>query len=154
MALSALVMLQMGIVEPLTADGARLTEIPLTEFDLAALQLPTATLPFTKASVKRWTLTAGTVTIDLRALPGLNSTSQDCNGLKVVGLLLSNPAGNGLMTLASGNYDIDTLKVRGDADDRQIGALRQKYGTVDNTHKTIVVTGTGTQSFDLEILLG
>ena len=154
MAISANVMLQFGIVESLVANGIRPTEVPLTGFDLSGLQLPAPTIPFTMASVKRWALVAGTKTIDLRDCPGLNDEHQDANGLRVIGILLSNPAGNSLMTLSPGTYDIDELIVRGDQSNRQVGALRQSYGLVSNIAKTIVVTGTGTESFDLEILLG
>ena len=155
--ITGMVMMSLGINEAITGDAISSASVAHAAFDTVGLQLPTATIPTTKVSFKTYSLVAGTKTIDLRALPGIENVSQDCDGLKVRAFIFKNPAGNGTMTVAAGSsngYDIDTFKVRGNADNPQTKVSRETFGTVDGTHKTIDVTGTGTQSFSFGLVLG
>ncbi len=100
-------------------------------------------------------LSAGVATIDLRALTGTNGGSVDGNGLKLQIFRVKN-LGAAEMTFAVGasnGLDIgDGIKVPPGA---VIGAMyNDGLHDVDASHKTIDVTGTGSQTAEITIVMG
>jgi len=158
MSVTANLNLLLTIEETFNADDLVNQVITHTGYSLVGTTLnATSTPPVTMVSCKDYSLSSGTKTIDLTALAGINGASQDATGLSVRALVLINPAGNHTLTLATGGtngYDIDTLKVRAHATVASRKVCVETFGAVDGTHKNITITGTGSESFSLGLLLG
>lgn len=116
--------------------------------------------PATKVASFQQALTAGAATIDLRALSGSNGGTVDGNGLKVQVVKLRNLAANAnAITIepgASNGFNLFgaafsiTL-----APGQEITAyLKDQTPDVDATHKTLDLTGTGTQILEVIVVMG
>jgi nitrogen fixation/metabolism regulation signal transduction histidine kinase len=105
-------------------------------------------------------LTSGAATVDLRALVGAAQSEVDGNGLKVRAVKLrgkstnANPitisegASNGYALFGSG-FQLD-LK----PDQEILAYLKDGAVTIDGTHKTLDLAGTGSQILEIAIVLG
>ncbi len=160
MTIAANVFLSFGIIETITGDDIASTQVPHTAFDLVGLTLPTATNPTTQWSGQTYALVAGTKTIDLTALEVLGNAALDTTGLKIQAIVLINPMSNGNLTISGEGTNgrslgsAHTLFGSASRDTRLILDVPETGVDADATHKLLVVTGTGTQSFSLGILLG
>lgn len=151
-----------------TLTGATVTDVPAAagkvthsgwnkSDKLTASTTPPATVTASVAQA----LTAGAATLDLTALPGTEATVS-CSGLKVQKLRLQNPptnanpitiakgASNG-WTPAGSAFSITLMP----GQDILFGNNGVSVGTtVDGTHKTLDLTGTGTQVLNVQIVAG
>ncbi len=133
-----------------TLDGMNTTVV------LGAATTP----PVSKSALFTATLVAGTVNIDLTALVGLGGGAQDCTGLRVQLARFKAPAGNANpITIQGGDtnsYDLmgSTFKTI-----LQPGQEVTFYGcnlapVVGSGAKTMKLTGTGSQTLQVEIVAG
>lgn len=155
----------LSVVETLTGnvDAAESPQVTHSGFNLTGVRLnASSTPPATKVSAVTHALTAGAKTIDLTVLPGTEG-NQDCTGLKLQLLLLENPAGNAAITIgkgASNGYALfgttNTVTVAAAATQAGYLAFFFPEGLPDVAAgaKTIDVSGTGTQEFNLILVLG
>lgn len=138
------------------ADASRV--ITHSSFDLSGTLNASSTPPATSVAEQLVPLVAGAKTIDLRALTGTNGASVDGNGLRVQIFRVKNTGANA-MTFAKGasnGYDgfgsAFSLTVAP-------GAAVEIFGNdggsdIGSTNKTIDVTGTSTQAFQLSVVMG
>ena len=124
---------------------------------------PSTSVPCTQAYDDTIPLVAGTYTIDLTALPNGNLANKDLTGLTVQFIKVRNPSTNANnITVADGAAN--GYLILGDASGQitippgmsfQFGAVATEgLAAVSATVKNITVTGTGTQSFDVQIVAG
>ena len=118
-----------------------------------------STPPVTKVSAQDYALSSGTKTIDLTALLGVNDLVQDCTGLKLQLLVFINAAGNADMTISgegADGYSLGAAHVVNGSTiaTRTIMYLPEALADVSSSVKNLVVTGTGSQTFKLLLLLG
>lgn len=102
-----------------------------------------------------FTLTAGAASVDLAALTRTGRTALDITGKRVLGYRVDN-MGTAAITLATGatnGYAIGDGIVVGPGGSVQ-NWHETGFGTVDATHDSIDVAGTGTDSFRLALWVG
>lgn len=113
----------------------------------------------TKAVANSYAMTAGAKTLDLTALVGTNGATVDGTGLDVVAFKVINPAGNSALVVKFGAsnpylFGADaawrhTLKA-GD----ELLLLGRTNPTIGSGAKNIDFSGTGTESFQVVIVMG
>lgn len=140
-----------------TGTGNRVTH---TAFDEEVTLNATSTPPATKWAGFIVTLTAGAATIDLTALTGTNGVTVNGTGLKPQAVRIKNLGAN-VMTFKKGAANGHNLFTATDGTVIQPGGHDQTFTNdsatiddIDATHKTWGVTGTGTQTAEVSILLG
>lgn len=145
-------------------DAAASATIIQSGFNVSGPKLTSSTTPpVTKESYHDYALVAGAKTIDLRALLDLDDVAQDCIGLKVQIVIIINPNGNSALNVAPGASN--PFPLLGAANDFTLPAatagdvvaafiLPEGTPDVSNTVKTIDFAGTGTETFQLGIVLG
>jgi hypothetical protein len=123
----------------------------------------TSVPPVSMVSYQTYALVTGSKTIDLTAILNFLAVSQNGTGLKVQSVIFVNPAGNATMNIAPGGsnpYPLfgtgNDIDVPGNATVNSWIAFGFPEGLPDvaSGAKTITVTGTGTQTFNLGIVLG
>lgn len=121
----------------------------------------TSTPPAAKVAPFRQALTSGAATIDLTNLPGTNGASVNGTALKVRACKFRNPAYNShAITITVGATNGYPLLGSGFCmtllPGQSSGPLYLADGApaIDSTHKTLDLTGTGSESLDVGILLG
>ena len=160
MSVTANINLLTNVEETFNTDALVNQVLTHAGYNLTGLTLnATSTPPVTVASFQDYALTAGSITIDLTALLGVNDLAQDCTGLKLQMLLFINAAGNADMTISgegANGYSIGAAHViNGGANAcRSILYTPEALADVSSTVKNLAVTGTGTQAFKLGLLLG
>lgn len=118
------------------------------------------TPPVTKVAIFNQALTGGAATIDLTAVPGTNGATTALNGLKVQYLFVKANAENANpITLTEGASTGYELAGNGWTVVLQPGQWFTFFGNdatpdVDSGAKTIDLSGTGSQSVDIEIVAG
>ena len=124
---------------------------------LTASSTPAATA----GSVFRQAMTAGAATIDLRAIPTVNSGTIDGNGKKVRVLRLSAPGTNANpITITPGaSNGLNVFGATGEitlnpGDTVQLEPATAGATAIDATHKTLDLAGTGTQVLDVAVVVG
>lgn len=142
-------------------EGAGTPTVNHNSFNPSATLHATSTPPATKAVVTDVALVAGAKTIDLTALTGTNGASVTFSGLRVQVLRLRNKSGNsGNMTFTKGASNgwtglgaswASIVLVPGAAVEF---LLNDGGADVSGTVKTIDVTGTGTEEFELTAVAG
>jgi len=118
-----------------------------------------STVPATNAIFIEQALTAGAVTVDLTSLTGVNNLVTDGTGLKVQVFKIKNKAGNASMNFsvgASNGYDLagagfDVTLLAGQEFTFFGNDAAPDIATAD---AEIDVTGTGTEIFELSIVMG
>ena len=136
-----------GLDKQLTLPGAGLAGV--------------ASVPMTTPVSGVLPMTAGALTIDLRVLVGSNGLAVDGNGLKLQAIKLRNDnTGGNPITIAKGATNgylpgggtawSQTLPVGGE----YLAYFNEGGPDIDGTHKTLDVTGTGTQAISFEFVLG
>lgn len=130
-----------------------------TEFNEGSTLTATTTPPATTVAEFIATLTAGALTIDLTALTGTNGVTVNGTGLKVQVVRIKNLGAN-IMTFKVGAANGHTgVFAATNGQPVQPGAVFMLYTNdtnddVDGTHKTWDVTGTGSQTAEITIVLG
>jgi len=120
----------------------------------------TTTVPATTVSSFNKTMSSGAATIDLRALTGVNGAAIDGNGLKVQcakfrnkttnanNITIVGGASNGFLIF--GTAGTITLPPGGEI----LLYLKDQSSDIDATHKTIDISGTGSQVLECLIVMG
>jgi len=151
-------------IETITSDAAAEINITHNLFDQQMARLTgTTSPPVSMVSYQTFALVAGTKTIDLTAVLNYADVAQDATGLKVQTLIFINPAGNATMNIAPGGAnpyplfgtgnDVD-VPAHATIDNWIAFSLLEGLPDVSGTVKNITITGTGTQSFKIGIVLG
>lgn len=101
------------------------------------------------------TLATGAYTIDLRALTGTNGAAVDGNGLRLNIFRIKNLGAND-MTFATGASNGYTIGAGILIPPGAVAEFMYADGLsdIDSTHKTIDVTGTGSQTAEITIVMG
>ncbi len=127
---------------------------------LLAAKLTSSTTP---AVTKIWSdnvaLTAGAKTLDLEALVNDNLPNVDFVGLKVQLLVLSNPAGNNIITITSGasnGYDLGGASSSWalGPGEQMILLLNEGSPDVAAADSELDFAGTGSETFDILMVAG
>ena len=124
---------------------------------------PSTAVPCTQRWEDTVALAAGTVTLDLTALSSGNLPTKDLTGLTVQFIKVINPSTNANnITVADGAAN--GYLIFGDASGQitippgmgvMFGAMvTEGLAAVSATVKNITITGTGTQTFDIQIVAG
>lgn len=129
-----------------------------TSFNETAVLHASSTPPVNKVAEFLLTLTAGSGSIDLRSLTGTNGASVDGNGLKVQVIRIKN-LGENPMTFIDGATNGYPVFGDGNPLEIPVGGHIQLYGNdklpdVSSTAKIVDVTGTGSQTAEVTIVLG
>lgn len=131
-------------------------------FEIEAFHLNATTVPpLTVLSIQTYALVGGTKTIDLQALATTINSAHDCSGKKVQAIRVTNLAGNAALTVSgegANGYSLGGALVvpaaSGAKDVIAILYAPEALADVASGDRYLVVTGTGTQSFRLELLIG
>ncbi len=141
-------------------DGATAPSVTHNKFNIPSVTHNAGSpAPVTMASYRTYAMTAGALTIDLRALLGVGDESQDANGLKLQTIVIRNPSGNNPITVTTGATNGFPLFGGTNSvvipDDSELAFhIPEGLVNVSATDKDIDVSGTGTESFDVGITLG
>lgn len=139
-------------------DGSSQPVINHSSFDDTGTLNASSTPPATKCVVRTIALIAGAYTIDLTTITGTNGLAQDMTGLKVQYFRVKN-LGASAMTFtfgASNPYLLKGAAWKTILEQNQIDVFYGNDATPDvgGSSKTIDVSGTGTQTFELTIVAG
>lgn len=146
-------------------DGVPDSAAPIithSDWNTTAKLSSTTVPPVTKVAAILQALTAGAATIDLTALPGTMGLTVDGTGLKVQAIRVQNPSTNAnavaLTTGASNGYALlgSAWKITLQPGEEfvWIGIDHASVPAVASNAKTIDLAGTGTQAFNVLIVLG
>jgi archaellin len=118
----------------------------------------TSTPAATKCSYNTLSLTAGAKTIDLTSIPTVTSATDTMTGLKVQLCKIKNNGANAMTFTfgASNGYLLlgTAWKIILPAGAEVMFNGNNGAAAIDGTHKTIDVSGTGTDSFDFAVICG
>lgn len=135
------------------------TIITYDQLNVTNMYMPGGSIPVSMVSAQELALTSGSLTLDLTALLGTNGVTESATGLKLQLMKIQNPASNGNMTFAQGGSN--PYQLFGSTWSFSLGGgqsamydFANQAPTVSSTNKTIAVTGTGTQSFNLIMVFG
>lgn len=156
--------LNLAPIHTKSITGADDVAIVLSGFNLNGLRFnASSTIPVTKESYKVYTFTAGAITIDLTSIVDAFGVTFSGSGLKVQGIVIINPAGNASINVAPGasnGYALfgagNDITIPGNAsyDTFVVAWLPEGTPDVAGGAKNIDVTGTGTESFKIGLILG
>jgi hypothetical protein len=126
-----------------------------TSYDLSS----SSSVPVTQVSSQVLALVAGTKTLDLTALPGANGVTIDGTGLKVRAVKLKGITAMAAITITAGaslGYNLfgSGWKVIVNADQEAVFFLGNNAPTITSGLKNIDFAGTGTNTINVEIVLG
>lgn len=109
-------------------------------------------------SGKLYALVTGALSIDLRALRTVGGGSGDGNSLKVQGFYFKNLGANAMTIVGGASNGYLIFGTSGSVVIQPGGLICVFYNDasadVDGTHKTIDVSGTGSQTFECAVILG
>lgn len=112
----------------------------------------------TKSAFFLLTLTAGAATINLAALTGTNGATVDGTGLKVRAFRFRPLGANGMTVVPGASNGIDLFGAASSVTVPTGGCLLQYFAngspTVASGDRTLDVTGTGTETAEVSIILG
>ncbi len=140
-------------------DASGSPVVPLTAFSTDGDFSASTTPPATLVSYETIPLVAGAVTIDLTALTGTNGIAVDGTNLKVQLFHIKNKTGNSPMTFVEGAATGYLLKGSGWKEILAAGQETLFQGNdaapdITALLKHIDVTGTGTEEFELSVVMG
>jgi len=137
-------------------DGAAQQTINLSAFDETFTMNADSTPPGTKCVVKLIALTAGAYTIDLTTITGTNGVVQDMTGLRVQLIRVKNLGANNMTFTpgASNGIDIGCGAFTVPAGWTEMKRTGDTSVDVASGDRTIDVTGTAAQTFELTIIAG
>lgn len=117
-----------------------------------------STVPATTSIERTLALSAGTLTVDLTSLTGTNGAAVDFTGLKVQMFKFKNPSTHSITFTfgASNGYLLlgTAWKMIIPAGAEVQGYIPDLAPDVDSSHKTIDVSGTGTDTFNIVLVAG
>jgi hypothetical protein len=148
-----------GSTPAVTATGSAAT-ITHDQFNKAATLTSSTTPPVTKHAAFEKALVAGAGTIDLTALAGSNAGAVDGTGLKVQVAYFKAKAANGnpitIAVGASNGYDLSGADFSVTLSPGQEVLLYGNDATPDiaSGDKTIDLSGTGTDTLQVELVMG
>ena len=161
MAVSVVYALNETIVETLPGntgsapDASR--KVTHTNYDVNGTLASGTTPPATLCALFPLVLSSGAATIDLRALVGTNAAVIDGNGLRPQIVRFKNLGAN-VMTVATGASNGHNFFTSGGAKVFPGSAMEIVSNDggedIDATHKTWDVTGTGSQTMEVTVVLG
>lgn len=117
-------------------------------------------VPVTQNATFEKAMTSGAATIDLRALVGTNAGAVDGNGLKVNAIKLVNKSTNAnAITIVGGASSGYLLfgtagSIVLSPGDEILCRFKDSRPDIDSTHKTIDISGTGSQVLQVEVVMG
>lgn len=129
------------------------------QYDEAVTLNSGTTPPVTQIAAFLLTLSGGTVNIDLTALVGTNGATLDGTGLKIQIIRIKNLGANP-MVIKSGASNGHTGVIGATTGETiPVGGHMKKFtgdqgDDIDATHKILTVTGTGSQTAEVTIVLG
>lgn len=163
---SATVAMTLTVVETLGTNNVDATAsnstITHNGFNVSTSLSGTSSPAITKTASFSQQLTAGAATIDFTTLTGTNGASVTGNGLRIIAIILTAASGNAGNTITAVTGASNGLPIFG-ANGREVinkGATVMKYdpsglGTaIDSTHKTVDLTGTGTDTLNVIVVMG
>lgn len=138
------------------SNGKSVTHSAFNKTDATLTSVTTP--PVTKCSYSQPALSTGAYTINLAALTGVNGATVDLTGLKVQAIKVKNNGAN-VMSFTEGASNGYALLGASFLFAVQPGQEIMLYGNdatpdVASGDRTIDVTGTGSQSFDLVVVAG
>jgi len=152
--------MNLTVIETLTGDALQSSGANVVHdaFNKGATIDASSAVPATKVYAAEIALSGGAYTIDLSSLATLQETL-DATGLKVQAIKLINKAGNAVMTFSEGAANGYALLGASWTLDLLAGQEAQFYlneaaPDVAAGDKTIDVAGTGTESFQVILVLG
>jgi len=114
--------------------------------------------PATIISEDVYALSGGAATIDLRALYTVAGGSGDGNGLKVQGFYFKNLGANAMTIVAGASNGYLIFGTSGSVVVQPSGGFSMNFqdasADIDDTHKTIDISGTSAQTFEAGFILG
>lgn len=153
--------INLGVSESISGNGLIAQRVTHTVYDVAPGNLSSTTdIPVSVVSIQPYALAGGTKTIDLYAL-STTLGSVDCIGLKVQGLRITNVSGNAALTITgegANGYSLGgaiVVPAAGASRDLVVTLwFPESLADIATAERYLVITGTGTQAFYLELLLG
>jgi hypothetical protein len=151
--------LKCSVTEELdSAPGSQNPSITHDKFSSSGTLTPSTTVPATKVCANQFALVAGAKTLDLTALVGTNGVAVDGTGLKVQVIKFKN-TGTNPMTFAQGGSNAYQLGGANWSQRLLAGQEWIHYGhdlnpDISSTVKNIAVSGTGTETFEVIIVMG
>ncbi len=155
-------MFSLGVTE--TIDGDALTNqlISFGDHEVRPGNLSsTSSPPVSKNSQQEYALVAGTKTIDLQALATLLSSTADWTGLKLQGIRITIPAGGTALSVTgegSNGYSLGGAVPIAAPSALYASVLiiwnPEAFADVASGDRYLVFTGTGTQTFYLDLIAG
>lgn len=144
--------------ETVSGDGFSSQSLVHADYDETGTLSSSSAAPITKIVSKLVTLTTGAYTIDLTTITGTNGVAQDGTGLKVQMIRVKNLGANN-MTFSEGASN--GLSLFGSSWSKVVypSGVWQEFlneGSPDiaSGDRTIDVAGTGSQTFELTVLMG
>lgn len=105
-----------------------------------------------------YALVTGAKTIDLRALYTVGNGTGDANGLKLQGMYFKNLGANPMTIVGGASNGYDLFGASGSLAVPAGGVFSMSFADaspdVSDTDKTIDISGTGSQTFELAMILG
>jgi hypothetical protein len=141
-------------------DGSTRPTITHDGFNVSGINRNAASsIPVTKASYQTYPLVAGAKTLDLTALEGVENVLQDCSGLKLQSMIITNPLGNSVMTVGEGAVNGYALFGAGNSVAIKPGMTiafdaPETLDAVSGTDKTIDIAGILVETIDIGMILG
>jgi hypothetical protein len=140
-------------------DAASSPIVDHTAFTAKHTLNASSSVPATKCAYDAVALVAGAKTIDLTALVGTNDAAVDGTGLKVQAIKFKNKTGNAAMTFTEGaatGYELlgNAFTFILLADQEAAFYLHESAPDISGSLKHIDVTGTGTEEFELSVVMG
>lgn len=161
MSVSAAYVSQLTVTEQLSRQEANAnSKIVYDALNTSVTLNGTSSPAATKQASFRTTLSAGAATVDLTAIAPQNEAAVSASGKKPQAYKFKAPASNsGAITLTAGGsngYDLlgASWSVIVSPGQEVQGYLAGAAITVDSTHKTIGLAGTGTDVLDMQFVFG
>ncbi len=162
MAVSATYRFDITVQETLATSVPDVADPILThnQFNSNATLNATSTPPATKSVSLTPTLSGGTLVLDLTNLTGTNGATVDATTLKLQLLLFNNPTGNSSVVISDGASNAYLIfghaagEVTIFAGDNQQNKWTDTLADVSATVKNVLLTGTGTDAFEMVMVFG
>jgi hypothetical protein len=161
MSVSAAYVSQLTITEQLSRQEANAnSKITYDKLNSAVTLNGTSSPAVTKQASLRVTLSTGAATVDMTSMTPQNEAAVNATGLKPQLYKFQAPATNsGAITIAPGGSNGHALlgasfSITLNPGQEVSGYLDASAVTVDSTHKTIGLSGTGTDVLDMQLVFG
>ena len=155
-------MFSFGVTETIDGDAITNQLVSFGDHEVRPGNLSsTSSPPVSVQSQQEYALSGGTKTIDLQALATLLSSARDTSGLKVQGIRITIPAGGTALSVTgegSNGYSLGGAVPIAAPSATYASVLTiwnpEAFADVASGDRYLVVTGTGTQAFFIDLLIG